>query len=67
MWKVLTADCLERGCVHYLYFKAAPDGRIINICKAFPEGIPPEIAFDGEEHKKPFPGQKNDIVFEKEG
>tara|TARA_B100000003_G_scaffold185582_1_gene179988 strand:+ start:345 stop:524 length:180 start_codon:yes stop_codon:yes gene_type:complete len=31
-------------------------------CKAFPEGIPDEILISNE-HKKPLPNQKNDLVF----
>ncbi len=34
-------------------------------CKAFPEGIPDEIAFNGMPHEKILPNQKNNIVFEK--
>lgn len=34
-------------------------------CKAFPEGIPPEIAQGDEPHTEPFPGD-NGIQFEKE-
>lgn len=33
-------------------------------CDAFPEGIPFEIARDGNLHKTPLPGQQNDIIFE---
>lgn len=31
-------------------------------CAAFPEGIPDKILRDNE-HSKPLPGQKNDLVF----
>jgi len=33
-------------------------------CKAFPNGIPESIYYDGEDHSKPLPDQNNDIVFE---
>ena len=37
-----------------------------NVCEAFLDGIPDEIAYGGNKHLKPLPEQKNDIVFEKE-
>ncbi len=33
-------------------------------CKAFPAGVPDEILMEGNDHTKPLPEQKNDIVFE---
>lgn len=39
-----------------------PDGWV---CPAFPDGIPEEITVDGNKHKKPLPGQGNDVVFTK--
>jgi hypothetical protein len=33
-------------------------------CKAFPKEIPDDIYMGDNDHSKPFPGQKNDIVFE---
>lgn len=35
-------------------------------CKAFPDGIPEDILTGEFDHTKKYPGQKNDIVFEKE-
>ena len=32
-------------------------------CKAFPKGIPDEILTGKNNHTKPLPEQKNDIVF----
>lgn len=32
-------------------------------CKAFPQGIPDEIIFGGNDHEKPLDGQDNDFVF----
>ena len=33
------------------------------LCKAFPKGIPDEILTGKNNHTKPLPEQKNDIVF----
>jgi len=35
-------------------------------CVAFPEGIPADILTGLFDHSKPFPDQKNNIVFERE-
>ena len=35
-------------------------------CKAFPKGIPYEIAYGKNRHLKPLKNQDNDIVFEKQ-
>jgi len=61
------ADCLYRKCIHYQDFKDIGDGLIHNVCKAFPNGIPDEIAFEGNLHTKIFPGQENTILFEEVG
>jgi len=34
-------------------------------CKAFPNGIPEKILDGKNKHTKPYPGQKNDIIFKK--
>jgi len=34
-------------------------------CKAFPKGIPFPISSGQIDHRKKFPGQKNDIVYER--
>ena len=45
--------CLE--CKHYLGTWQ---------CSAFPKKIPIEIISNDNDHSKPLPNQKNDIVFE---
>lgn len=60
--------CFERKCKHYLGI-IQPDGTEkseVTYCKAFPEGIPDEIAYGKNLHKKPLAEQENDIVFERE-
>ena len=59
--------CFTRKCKH---FKGViqPEGNEIGerpYCEAFPGGIPDEIAYGGNKHLRPIPGQGNDIVFEK--
>ena len=44
-------------CIHALTDK--PGAR----CKAFPDGIPPEILYGGNNHSEPLPDQKNKLVY----
>ena len=52
------AKCLKRGCKHYIGVSQANGTELSerNICKAFPNGIPSEIAFEHNKHTKPFKG-----------
>lgn len=59
--------CWTRKCKHYIGI-IQPDGTELtetNSCKAFPKGIPAEIAYGNNRHRKPLPDQDNNIVFEK--
>ena len=59
--------CFKRKCKHYIGV-IQPDNTEMtetNSCKAFPKGIPVEIAYGQNRHLKPHPEQDNDIVFEK--
>jgi len=58
--------CFTRKCQHYQGVKwfGEEESTERNICKAFPDGIPDEIAYRDNKHSKPLPGQKNNIVFE---
>lgn len=61
-------NCHKRKCLHFIGVRQ-PDGEEPNefpYCPAFPDGIPPEIAYGDNLHQTPFPSQPNDIVFEEE-
>ena len=63
---LLEPNCYKRKCKHYIGI-IQPDGTEeteTNSCKAFPEGIPYEIAYGNNKHSKPVEDQKNDIVYE---
>ena len=57
--------CWTRNCKHYDGVKWFGDDER-SVCKAFPAGIPPEIAYGDNLHLEPIKGQQNDIVFESE-
>jgi len=61
-------NCYKRKCKHYIGV-IQPDGTELtetNSCKAFPKGIPDEIAYGNNLHLKPLLDQSNDIVYEKQ-
>jgi hypothetical protein len=47
-------------CKHY---KISND-KIMEVCNAFPNGIPNDILSSENDHSKPLPEQQNDIIFE---
>jgi len=58
--------CWNRKCKHFIGVKS--DGLELNertFCKAFPEGIPKEIAYGKNLHLKPVDGDRG-IQYEKE-
>lgn len=58
--------CYTRQCKHFLGVKNDGDETTErNFCKAFPDGIPDEIAYGKNLHAKKISGQKNSIIFEK--
>lgn len=62
-------QCFKRKCKNYLGV-LQPDGTEMtetNYCKAFPTGIPSQIAYGDDEHLEVRKDQENEIVFEKEG
>ena len=64
---LLEPNCRARGCVHYLGIKSDDDDELNerNVCNAFPDGIPDEIAYGKNLHTDPLPDQLNHIVFSK--
>jgi hypothetical protein len=64
-------NCNKRRCKHYAGVGQKVDTEEEEFefpqCYAFPTypGIPAEIAYGEEKHLQPIPGQKNDIVYER--
>lgn len=59
--------CSERRCKHLIGVKQAngTEETEVPVCKAFPDGIPHEIAYGDNLHLEPFPGDHG-IQFEEE-
>jgi len=58
--------CWKRQCKHWIdlvEMGGEEDDRIWPVCRAFPEGIPEEIAYGDDEHLNPFSGD-NGIQYE---
>ena len=57
--------CYTRQCAFFEGVKWLGDGEHTEVayCKAFPGGIPNDIAFGQNKHLKPVKGQDSDIVF----
>lgn len=57
--------CRKRKCVHYRGIASGEEEVGEKpICNAFPDGIPAQIAYGANAHKKPYPGD-NGIRYEK--
>ena len=59
--------CWERGCKHFNGI-SQPDGTEeseVNVCAAFPDGIPDDIAYGDNLHLEEVPGD-NGIVYERD-
>lgn len=59
--------CFKRHCMYYKGV-AQPDGTEmteVNVCEAFPQGIPDDIAYGPNRHLRVQPNQGNNIVFKK--
>lgn len=61
-------NCSIRMCKHLLGIKQDDEQEETerNICAAFPDGIPDEIAYGENLHLIPLEGQGNNIVYERE-
>jgi len=63
-----TPKCFERSCIHFIGV-TQPNGTEMTesvVCKAFPRGIPNQIAYGNNLHTKKYKDQDNKIIFEKE-
>lgn len=63
---LLIPKCYERMCKHFAGVTQSDqtEKTEVNVCSAFPEGIPNEIAYGENEHISPVDGD-NGILFEK--
>ncbi len=60
-----TPECWKRNCKHFLGIRSSKEeASEVNVCAAFPRGIPDEIAYGDNLHSEPLRNQKNKIVFE---
>lgn len=62
-----TPRCYERNCKFFegVRWLGSEESTEANVCPAFPQGIPEEIAYGNNLHTKPLKNQGNDIVFQK--
>jgi hypothetical protein len=61
-------NCWARNCKHYLGV-LQPDGTEmteVNYCKAYPKGIPEDIAYGDNEHLKVQSDQVGNFVYEED-
>jgi hypothetical protein len=58
-------ECRKRRCKHFVGVKQDDEREVLErvVCKAFPDGIPDEIAYGENLHLTPYPGD-NGIRFE---
>jgi len=64
---MIEPECFNRKCKHYQGVKQLDEneGSQINVCAAFPDGIPVEIIVGEDLHLTPRKDQGNEIVYEK--
>ena len=66
---IRTPNCFKRECKHFLGV-SQPDGTELTervVCKAFPDGIPAEIAFGDNLHDRVRDDQVGDYVYQMKG
>ena len=58
-------NCSLRHCVYFVGIEwlGNEEETEVNVCLAFPNGIPDEIAYGNNKHLEPLPGQTNEIVY----
>lgn len=49
-------NCSLRGCIHFLGLKKEAEGIYTPLCRAYPQGIPSNIAYGSELHLRALPG-----------
>lgn len=59
-------NCHKRSCIHFLGHQRADgtDETLAHICRAYPNGIPSEIAFGNDLHLEVKDGQTGEYTFE---
>jgi hypothetical protein len=59
--------CSIRKCEYFIGARYLEEGEETEVvyCKAFPNGIPSDIAYGNDKHLKVYPGQIGDYVFKK--
>jgi len=55
-------NCFKRKCLHFVGVVDTETPKERCVCKAFPDGIPIEIAYGKNKHLKPYRGD-NDIQY----
>ena len=62
----MTTPAVALQCMRCARFQGISGEPVRARCEAFPEGIPPEIAFDQHDHREAFPGDHGIRFKEKE-
>lgn len=64
---IVTPRCFDRKCIHYLGVRQPDETELSEhvVCRAFPNGIPNEIAYGDNDHTSSFPGDHG-ILFKRQ-
>ena len=58
--------CSKRHCTWFSGAIKVSDNPVpVNVCRAFPNGIPDDIAYGGNKHSEVIEGQEGGFVFKK--
>lgn len=65
---ILPPNCWDRNCKHYQGIMQPNDTEMTEkpYCRAYPEGIPNDIAYGDDKHLEVREDQKNAIIYEEE-